>query len=297
MKVLVTGGKGFIGSNIVKKYLELGCSVVVIDDESAAENEKFYEYPGAEYHKLDIRDENSSDLYSGVDVVFHCAARARIQPSVDNPSETFSINSYGTQCVLENCRKHNVKKVIYSSSSSCYGFKNSPPFKESMKTDCKTPYSLSKRQGEEICKLYTDLYGLSTIILRYFNVYGPNEPTKGMYAPVVGLFKKQLIETGFVTVVGDGDQRRDFTHVNDVVEANVLAANSKIYHDTFNIGTGKNYSINEIAVLLGASRRFIPPRVGETRETLADISKATQLLGWNPTIKLEEVIESYEDII
>lgn len=295
MRVLVTGGKGFIGSHIVKKYLELGSSVVVIDNESAQENEVFYEHKGAEYHKLDIRDDNTLELYNNVDFVFHCAARSRIQPSVDDPSETFSTNVYGTQKVLENCRLKKIKKVIYSSSSSCYGFKNSPPFKENMESDCKTPYSLSKRQGEEVCTLYADLYGLPSIILRYFNVYGPNEPTRGIYAPVIGLFKKQIENNkGKVTIVGDGEQRRDFTHINDVVSANVLAANSVIFHDTFNIGTGKNYSINEIAALLGAIRMFIPPRVGETRETLADISKAAQMLGWNPTIKLEDVIHDYE---
>jgi UDP-glucose 4-epimerase len=295
MKVLVTGGKGFIGSHIVKKYLDLGSEVIVIDDESAQENEVFYEHSGAEYHKLNILDDKTTSLYDGIDFVFHCAARARIQPSVDNPNETFLTNVNGTQKVLENARIKKIKKVIYSSSSSCYGFKNSPPFKENMHADCRTPYSLSKRQGEEICKLYSELYGLSTLVLRYFNVYGPNEPTKGIYAPVIGLFKKQMIENnGKITVVGDGDQRRDFTHIDDVVSANILAANSMIYHDTFNIGTGKNYSINEISKILGATRTFIPPRVGETRETLADISKAAQMLGWNPTIKLEDVIHDYD---
>ena len=295
MRVLVTGGKGFIGSHIVKKYLDLGSTVVVIDNESAQENEIFYEHAGAEYHNLDIRDDNTLQLYEKVDFVFHCAARSRIQPSVDNPSETFSTNVYGTQKVLENSRLKKIKKVIYSSSSSCYGFKNSPPFKENMESDCKTPYSLSKRQGEEVCTLYADLYGLPSVILRYFNVYGPNEPTRGVYAPVIGLFKRQMKNNkGKVTIVGDGEQRRDFTHIDDVVSANILAANSVIFHDTFNIGTGKNYSINEIAALLGANRMFIPPRVGETRETLAVISKAAQMLGWNPTIKLEDVIHDYE---
>jgi len=295
MKVLVTGGKGFIGSHIVKKYLLLGASVVVIDDESAQENERFYSYNGAEYYKEDIRDDSTERLYKEIDTVFHCAARARIQPSVENPCETFSVNACGTQKVLQFSNQNNIKKVIYSSSSSCYGFKNTPPFKESMETDCKTPYSLSKKQGEDICKLYSSLYGLSTIILRYFNVYGPMEPTNGIYAPVIGLFKKQMKKnSGKVTIVGDGDQRRDFTHIDDVVEANVIASSSKIHNDVFNIGTGKNYSINEIATLLSASRTFISPRTGESRETLADISKASQLLGWNPTINLEDVILNYE---
>jgi UDP-glucose 4-epimerase len=297
MRVLVTGGKGFIGSYIVKKYISLGAEVVVIDDESAPENENFYSYKGASYHKKDIRDPSTLPLYKNVDYVFHCAARSRIQPSLEDPCETFSINVSGTQKVLYNSYLQNVKKVIYSSSSSCYGFKNSPPFKEDMDTDCKTPYSLSKKQGEDICNLYSNLYGMSTIILRYFNVYGQNEPTKGIYAPVIGLFKKQMEENnGKVTIVGDGEQRRDFTHINDVVTANVLAANSKIFNDTFNIGTGRNYSINDIAAMLDAARMFIPPRAGEARATLADISKASQILGWNPTVSLDDVILNYEEI-
>ena len=190
MKALVTGGSGFIGSHIVEELLSRGDQVVVIDDESANENHDFYKFEGAQYYKLDICDDSTAELYKGVDVIFHLAARSRIQPTIDDPSGTFDVNVLGTSKVLNHAKNAGVKKVIYSSSSSCYGHKNKPPHHEEMIPDCLTPYSLSKKQGEEICKMFSDLYGLSTITLRYFNVYGPREPLKGQYAPVVGLFKR-----------------------------------------------------------------------------------------------------------
>ncbi len=293
MRALVTGGCGFIGSHVVEALLGQGSEVIVIDDESANENEEFYKFDGATYHKLDICDDSTVTLYKGVDIVFHLAARSRIQPTIGDPSGTFDVNVHGTSKVLNHAKNNGVKKVIYSSSSSCYGHKNKPPHHEDMPPDCLTPYSLSKKQGEELCKMFSDLYGLSTITLRYFNVYGPREPLKGQYAPVVGLFKRMKEAGETLTIVGDGEQRRDFTYIKDVVRANLMAAESKVYHGLFNIGTGRNYSINQVADLIGGKKIYISSRSGEARETMADISKATQILGWSPSYRLEDAISIY----
>ena len=293
MNIIVTGGCGFIGSHITEAALKKGWAVTVIDDESAPENNEFYKFDNAVYHKLDIVNDNIDPLFEDIDYVFHLAAKSRIQPTINSPAGAFDTNVMGTQRVLGCALKHSVKKVIYSSSSSCYGHRNQPPHREDMIPDCQTPYSLSKKQGEEICHLYSKLYGLSTITLRYFNVYGPREPTKGQYAPVVGLFKRMKENGKQLTVIGDGEQRRDFTYVKDVVRANLMSAQSPIHHDLFNIGTGRNYSINEVAKMIDDNIIYASSRIGEARETLANISKATQLLGWSPEHKLEDTISKY----
>ena len=316
MNCLVTGGKGFIGSHIVERLLSEGHKVKVIDDESATENEEFYVFEGVEYHKLDICSPKSHDLYQGVDVVFHLAARSRIQPAFNDIADTFSNNVMGTQSVIEACLKGGVKRVVYSGSSSVYGH-NPPPHDETMPTDCLNPYSVSKWQGEQICKLYAKMTDLECVVLRYFNVYGPREPLKGSYAPVIGLFKRQKEEPRKqLTIVGTGEQRRDFTHIYDVVDANLLAGlleskalfrkagprtsstletSSITKFEIFNIGTGINYSINDVANLVdnGAGRIYLPPRRGEVQVTLADNSKAKDVLGWAPVRPLEEMIMSY----
>lgn len=294
LRCLVTGGQGFIGSHMVELLLENNYEVIVIDDQSAPENTEFYSFKGnVEYYNASITDESTHDLYKGVDYVFHFAARSRIQPSLVNPKETFENNVVGTQSVLQASRTHGIKKVVYSGSSSFYGRNNVPPHVETMQSDCLNPYSLSKFQGEQLCKMYSNLWNLKTVVLRYFNVYGPREPLKGVYAPVVGIFKRQRDEGEMLTIVGDGMQRRDFTYVKDVVNANLLAAKSEVVHDVFNIGTGTNYSINDVALMVGGKTAFIPPRPAEAKETLANISKAKQILGYAPKYKLEEMINSY----
>lgn len=289
MKALVTGGAGFIGSHIVDALIARGDEVICVDDKSAPQNDTFYWNDAAENIWADIRNLSES-VYRGVDVVFHLAARSRIQPTVNNPSECFSVNVLGTQSVLEMSRRAGVKRVVYSASSSYYGHASKPPFVEHAPKGCATPYSLSKWQGEEVCDLYTKLYGLSTISLRYFNVYGPREPLKGEYAPVMGLFKRQRDAGDPLTIVGDGKQRRDFTHINDVVSANLLAAEKLHVTGPVNIGTGKNYSINDLAVMVGGNRLYIADRVGETRETLANNVRARGELGWVPTVDLEDYL-------
>jgi UDP-glucose 4-epimerase len=295
-KSLVTGGAGFIGSNLVDKLLELGHEVIVIDNEYSDAHEHFYWNQKAQNHKLDIRDyERTRKLYDNIDYVFHIAAESRIQPAINNPVEAVSINSVGTATVLQCSREANVKRVIYSSTSSAYG-RNPIPNIEDQPDDCLNPYAVSKVSGEKLCSMYTDLFELNTIIFRYFNVYGERQPTKGQYAPVLGLFLKQTKNNEPLTIVGDGEQRRDFTHVSDVVMANVLAATAEdidqeAFGKVYNIGNGVNYSVNQIADLISSSQTNIPPRLGESRETLADNSKFKSVFNWEPKVSLVEWVK------
>ena len=294
---LVTGGCGFIGSHIVDELVKRNHKVVVIDDLSAKENEEFYFNNEAQYYKYDITKDESSTLFKDIDNVFHLAARSRIQPTIDSPGQCFEVNAVGTQRVLEWSRLNGVKNFVYSSTSSLYGHQNQIPFNPNMPTDCLNPYSMSKWMGEQICKLYSQLYNFNSTTLRYFNVYGPREPIKGQYAPVVGLFKRQSAEGKSMTIVGDGEQRRDFTYIDDIVEANMKAIamdpfnikGNKIY----NVGTGKNYSIKEVAEMIGGPIKKIDSRPAEVSETLADITETTKDLSWSPRFSLEDMINSY----
>ena len=297
MKSLVTGGAGFIGSNLVDSLIDLGHEVIVIDNEYSDVHEQFYYNDKAKNYNLDIRDyENTRPLYDGVDYVFHTAAEARIQPAIQNPIEAVSINSVGTCTVLQCAREAGVKRVMYSSTSSGYGLLNDIPNVETQPDDCLNPYSVSKVNGEKLCSMYTNLFGLPTIIFRYFNVYGERQPLKGQYAPVIGIFLRQRGDGEPLTIVGDGEQRRDFTHVKDVVQANIKAAITEVTEECFgqvyNVGCGKNYSVNEIADIISENTTNIPPRIGESRVTLADNSKLRSTFGWKETVNLEEWIKS-----
>ena len=296
MKALVTGGAGFIGSNLVDKLLDEGYRVVVIDNEYSTAHNKFYWNPKAENHRYDIRDyANTRPLYEGVDYVFHVAAEARIQPAIENPIEAVWINATGTCTVLQCAREAGVKRLMYSSTSSAYGLKNEVPNVETQPDDCLNPYSISKVCGEKLCSMYTDLYGLETVIFRYFNVYGERQPLRGQYAPVVGIFLRQESLGEPLTIVGDGEQRRDFTHVSDVVSANILAATSNgpksFYGTVYNVGSGKNYSVNELAAMISDETVNIPPRPAESRFTLANNSKLCSTFGWKPTVELENWVK------
>lgn len=296
MKVLVTGGAGFIGSNLVDKLLDLGHEVIVIDNESSECNEKFYWNENAINFKFDIADYiNTRTLYDSVDVVFHIAADSRIQPAIQNPIRALTTNAVGTCTVLQCAREAGVKRVIYSSTSSAYG-KNIPPCVEDMREDCLNPYSISKVTGEKLCKIYYELYGLETIVLRYFNVYGERQPLRGHYAPVIGLFLRQAKLGEPLTIVGDGEQRRDFTYVGDVVNANIMTAFANpeptAFGQVYNVGTGKSYSINEIAKMISDHTVNIPPRDGESRETLADNEKIFKTFGWKPNVSLSDWIKN-----
>ena len=295
MKSLVTGGAGFIGSHIVDRLIELGHQVIVIDNESSTCHHQFYYNDAAEYHKIDIKDyEKTRPLYDGVNFVFHCAAEARIQNAMTVPLLTVSTNVLGTATVLQCCKEAGVEKVMYSSTSSSYGLSNIPPLKEDMIEDCLNMYSVSKVAGEKLCAAYTKFDGLKTVVFRYFNVYGPREPVKGPYALVVGKFLRQYKSGEALTIVPDGNQKRDFTYVSDVVEANILAMQSEHDHygEVFNVGTGKNYSIIELASMISDNTVMVDPRPAEAYITLADNTKIKTVLGWSPKTKLEDYIKS-----
>jgi len=294
MKILITGGAGFIGSHIVDYFADFLDEVIVIDNISSEVHEKFYFNPKAKYFYYDVADYHTTrELYDGVDFVFHLAAESRIQPSINNPLLAVRTNTLGTATVLQCAREAGVKRVIYSSTSSAYGLKNKIPLKEDMPDDCLNAYSISKVSGEKLCEMYSRIYGLETIIFRYFNVYGEREPLKGPYAPVVGLFLRQFKTNQPLTIVPDGEQRRDFTHVADVVSANIRAMSVKLdkYGQVFNVGTGVNYSVKELANMISPNQIFIEPRIGESRETLADISKLESVFDWKPTLKITDYIE------
>jgi len=294
MIVLVTGGAGFIGSHTVDLLIKQKHTVIVIDNESAQANSKFYWDDRAANYKLDIRDYDSiRHLFNGVDYVIHLAAQARIQPSLLNPSETIESNVIGTANVLRCAREAGVKRVVFSSSSSVYG--NGPlPNKEGNELDPLNPYAVSKVVGEDLCKMYNSL-GLETIMLRYFNVYGPRQPDKGPYATVLGKFQSQIKKGYAVTVVGDGSQKRDFTYVEDVARANVEAAfkfqKPENLGKPYNVGTGHNYSMNEIAKMLGTKKTRVDKRPAESQETLADLKNTGRTIGWNAVNYLETYLK------
>ena len=294
---LVTGGAGFIGSNLVDYLLKQGHTVVSVDNESA-NNEKFYwthENGMALNVKGDITDYKfMKNVFTGVDFVFHLAAESRLQPAIENPIGAVEKNCVGTTVMLQCAREAGVKRFVYSSTSSAYG--NNPyPNVETQPDDCLNPYSASKAAGEKFCKMYTDLYGLETVILRYFNVFGQRSPTRGQYAPVIGIFQRQKEAGEPLTLVGDGLQKRDFIHVEDVARANYIAATAELgdhIGEVFNIGSGKNYSIKDIADVISDNQVFIPKRGGEMETTLADITKVESVMGWKPEIDVLEWIKS-----
>lgn len=293
MKCLVTGGAGFIGSHLVDHLLNLNHNVIVIDNESAEENNKFYWNEKACNYQYDICDYNKIEpLFIDVDYVFHLAAQSRIQPSIINPHRTFKVNCNGTLNILKAASKYKIVKVVYSSTSSYYGSKNKIPFKENMDRDCLNPYSYTKAFGEDLCKMYNHIHKLDITILRYFNVYGPRQPIKGQYAPVVGIFQKQQRSNQNLTVVGDGNQRRDYTHVEDIVKANLLAINKDLGSlEILNVGTGKNWSVLDLAEMIGGNIEFISKRRGEAAETLADITKIKKKFNWSPAININSWIK------
>ena len=292
---IVTGGAGFIGSHIVEKLKALDHMVVVIDNEYS-DNDNFHWRKDTLNVNIDITDyKGLKNAFTGADYVFHLAAEARIGPAIENPVNALNINTIGTCNVLQCAREVGAKKVLYSSTSSGYGLNEAPNI-ETQPDDCLNPYSVSKIAGEKLCKMYTDLYGLKTIVFRYFNVFGERAPRKGQYAPVTGIFLRQKAAGEPLTIVGDGEQRRDYIYVNDVANANVMAAISnpddEAYGQVYNVGSGKNYSVNEIASFISDDTINIPPRVGEARNSLANIDKIQKTFAWKPEIDVEEWIKT-----
>ena len=286
---LVTGAAGFIGSNLVEHLLDQGHSVVCVDNESA-NNEKFH-WSHENGMVINVRGDITDykfmkNVFSGVDYVFHLAAESRLQSAIQNPIEAVKKNCVGTTVMLQCAREAGVKRFVYSSTSSGYG--NNPyPNVETQPDDCLNPYSASKIAGEKFCKMYTELYGLETVILRYFNVFGRRSPARGQYAPVIGIFQRQRDAGEPLTIVGDGSQRRDFVHVEDVARANYLASLMPLrghVGEVFNVGSGSAYSIKQIADAISDDQVYIPKRDGEMETTLADITKIGEVIGWKPEI-------------
>ncbi|MFH1946898.1 MAG: NAD-dependent epimerase/dehydratase family protein [Candidatus Magasanikbacteria bacterium] len=294
MKYLITGGAGFIGSHLVDKLIELGHEVIVIDNLMLGKKE--FVNKQSEFHKVDIRNfEEIKKLFKNVEAVFHLAADPRLQTSIEDPISTHDINVTGTLNVLLAAKESNVKKVIFSSSCATYG--DLPlPIKEENKQEPLSPYGLHKKMGEEYCRLFSELYNLETVCLRYFNVFGPRKTAGGSYPMVIPIFLKQRSENKELTIVGDGEQTRDYVYVTDVVDANIKACQSDIKNgECINIGMGRQVSVNEIANLIGGETTNIPERPGEMRAIQADNTKAKELLGWEPTITLEEGIEKLKE--
>ena len=297
MKYVVVGGAGFIGSNIVDKLVEQNHEVVVIDNLSTGKRENINPKVKLEY--IDIsdpkQDKNMTEVMKGADSVFLLAAKARVQPSIENPVEYETNNTIGTLNVLKCASDAGVRRVVYSASSSAYGNTDKLPSKESDPVNPLSPYGAQKYYGEVMCKMFSEVYGLETVSLRYFNIYGERQNVGGAYAMVIGIFVDQLLNGNPMTITGNGEQRRDFTYVGDVVNANILASQSENVGkgEVINIGNGDNRSINELADMIGGDIVNIAPVI-EPRETLANNSKAEELLGWKPTQNIEEWIPKYK---
>jgi UDP-glucose 4-epimerase len=292
-KALVIGGAGFIGSHLVDALIQKNYTVLVFDNLSNGKTENVHKKA-----KLQIGDiRNQTDLAKAFAVigegavVFHLACLPRVQFSIDFPRESHDANINGTLNVLLAARDAKARRVVYSASSSAYGDQDTLPLVETMKPNPKSPYALQKHTGELYAKVAHDAYGLPIVCLRYFNVYGPRQEPDGAYAQAIPKFLKQAKDGKPITITGDGEQTRDCTHVTDVVSANILAAESKKVGkgEVINIGSGKSYSVNTMAHLIGGKIEYIPARL-EPRNTMADIRLAKKLLGWEPKVTLEKGI-------
>lgn len=297
MKYIVTGGAGFIGSNLVDLLIKEGHDVHVIDNFSSGKKENCNEQ--AKYYKLDISEhsnfEDLKNILIGSDGVFHLAALPRVQESIDNPLQFEKNNTLSTINILKACVDTNVKRLVYSASSSAYGNTDKLPSQEEDPIDPISPYAMQKYYGEIACRMFANVYGLETVSLRYFNVYGERQSLEGAYALVMCVFARQRLNNEPLTIRGDGEQRRDFTHVMDIARANLMAMCSEKVGkgEVINIGNSDNRSVNQIAEMIGGPTVNIDPVV-EPRETLADNSKAKSLLGWSPSIIIEDWVPKYK---
>ena len=299
MKYVITGGAGFIGSNLVDELVSQSHEVHVIDNFISGKKENCNK--DAKYHEIDIADEANLSIIKNVldkcDTVFHCAALARVQPSILNPIKYELNNTIGIMNMLKCSVDMDVRRFVYSASSSAYGSTKKLPSKESDKPNPISPYANQKYYGELSCKMFSKVYNIETVSLRYFNVYGERQNLGGAYATVVGIFLNQSINKKPLTINGDGDQRRDFTYVGDVVSANILAAKSKNVGkgEVINIGNGENLSINELAKNIGGEVIY-NKALNEPFANLADIKKAKKLLDWEPTTDLISWIKNYKKL-
>jgi len=294
-KIIVTGGAGFIGSHIVDALVGEGHEVHIVDNMSAGRKENIN--PKAIFHNVDIQDgEKLVEIFKGAQYVFHEAAMPRVQYSIENPIETNDVNVNGLLNVLEACRSNKIKRLIFASSSAIYGEPDVLPTREDMPINPMSPYAAHKYIGEVYLKLYAKIYGLETVCLRYFNVYGLRMNPDGAYPLVIGYFMKLVSQGKPLSITGDGTQTRDFVNVKDVASANLLAMKSdKVGSgEVINIGGGERFSINHIAELIGGKIEYIAPRI-EPHDTESDITKAKELLNWKPSISLEEGIREIKN--
>ena len=295
-KCLVTGGAGFIGSNLVDRLLKDKHEVLVIDDLSSGSIKNVDDRATLIHYDISkglpyyIKKHMES-----VDFVFHMAAFSRVEPSIQNPLLAHNINVNGTLNVLKAAKDAGVKRFIFTSSSAVYGEAKNIPTKETEPLHSMSPYALHKEIGEKYCKLFTDLYGIETVILRYANVYGPRQPLSGPYCNVMGIFSSQKKGGQPLTIVGDGTNAREYIHVDDVVSANISCINNKNIGNAniFNIGSGQEFNVNEIAKLIGGKTTKLPPRIEPTRTALVS-TKAKHNLKWEPTINLKDWVKEYK---
>lgn len=280
----VTGFAGFIGSHLTDRLIELGHEVVGIDNLSTGKRENIN--PKAEFINWDV-----SEVYFNarhLDYVFHLAAIPRVLYSIEHPTKTHRANVNGTFNILKAAKDSGAKKFIFASSSSVYGDQDILPLKEDMTPRPKSPYALHKLIGEQYCKLFNELYGLPTVSLRFFNVYGPRADDTSEYSLVIAKFLKMKKEGKPLTIYDDGEQTRDFTYVSDTVEACIKAMEMPVQNEIINVCAGKNVSVNKIAEMIGGEKVYLPPRPGDPRHTLGDNTKAKKLLNWEAKIGLEE---------
>ncbi len=290
-KVIVTGGAGFIGSHLTARLVNLGYEVHVVDNLVAGKKEHVPSQ--ATLHVVDIRDqEKLTPIFQGASCIFHLAALPSVPYSIENPIETHEVNTLGTLKVLISARDAGVQRVVYSSSSAVYGDQESLPVYEYATCEPNTPYGLQKLESEHYMRLASELYGVETVSLRYFNLYGPRQNAHGPYASVIAKFLEQSVQGEAMTILGEGLQTRDFIHVEDVVEANISAMKSELVGkgEVINIGGGVPYTVMELSSMIGGKVAYLPPRV-EIQNSHAAIDMAHDLLDWVPIRTLKEGIE------
>ena len=288
---LVTGGAGFIGSHLADALIEQGLRVRVLDNFVAGPRENVN--PKAEVIVADVREIDSiRPAFAGVDCVFHMAALPRVMLSIEKPVETHLTNVVGTLNALIAARDAGVRRFIYSGSSSVYGDQPTLPLRESMTPNPLNPYALQKLAGEQYTRMFHRLFGIEALTLRYFNVYGPRMASEGAYVTVISAFLAARKRGEPLAIHGDGEQTRDFTHVSDIVAANVLAMDSSVADGrAINVGAGRNISVSRIAELIGGPRIQTEPRAGDMRNTLADTTEASRMLGWRPRVSVEDGVK------
>jgi UDP-glucose 4-epimerase len=298
---LVTGGAGFVGSHLVERLLAEGDEVVAIDNLAVGREKNLATALANErctFIRADIRERDSlAGHFEGIDTVYHLAALADIVPSIEKPREYFSTNVDGTFNVVEAARAAGAKRLIYAASSSCYGIPDVYPTPETAPIRPQYPYALTKYLGECIALHWGTVYNIPTVALRFFNVFGPRARTSGTYGAVFGVFLAQKLAGKPFTVVGDGEQTRDFTFVTDIVEGIVAAARSSLHNEILNLGSGGTYSVNQLCRLLGGQIQYIPKRPGEPDCTFADTTKVRELLDWRPRTSFEEGVQVMLDKI